>query len=149
MPDLVSYTLLCLVIGISDGDTLKVRCEQQLEQPAQTFTLRLAEIDAPEKGQAFGTRSRANLALLCFGQMATVSMKERDRYGRSVARVTCGSTDANEAQVEAGMAWAYTKYLTDPAILRREVEARAAGRGLWSDVAPVPPWTWRKEHRAR
>ena len=149
MAEPITSAFMCLVFAISDGDTLKVRCEEQLGHPAQTLNLRLAEIDAPEKGQAFGSRSRANLALLCFGRMATVSVKERDRYGRSVARVNCGDTDANAAQVQAGMAWAYTKYLTDPAIKSGEEEARAAGRGLWSDTAPVAPWEWRKEHRRR
>lgn len=149
MADPVTATLLCLVVAISDGDTLKVRCEQQLQQPAQTLTVRLAEIDAPEKRQAFGTRSRANLAVLCFGRPAAVNVLSKDRYGRSVGRVTCGETDANAAQVQAGLAWAYEKYLTDRSIKASEEEARAAHRGLWSDAAPVPPWQWRQEHRRR
>lgn len=78
-----------------------------------------------------------------------MNVKERDRYGRSVARVICGETDANAEQVRAGMAWAYTRYLTDPSIQASEAEARAGERGLWSDPAPVPPWKWRKQHRAR
>jgi micrococcal nuclease len=147
MADPVFATLLCLVVAISDGDTLKVRCEQQLEQPAQTLTVRLAEIDAPEKRQAFGTRSRAHLATLCFGRLATVNVGGKDRYGRSIGRVTCGNTDANAAQVRAGMAWAYDKYLTDQSIKASEQEARAAHRGLWSDQAPVPPWQWRQAQR--
>ena len=149
MADPVSATLLCLVVAISDGDTLKVRCEQQLQQPARTLTVRLAEIDAPEKRQAFGTRSRAHLAMLCFGRTATVTVSEKDRYGRSVGRVTCGSTDANAAQVQAGMAWAYEQYLSDRSIKTSEEEARAAHRGLWADAAPIPPWRWRQEHRKR
>jgi hypothetical protein len=88
MADPVFATLLCLVVAISDGDTLKVRCERQLEQPAQTLTVRLAEIDAPEKRQAFGTRSRAHLATLCFGRFAIVNVAGKDRYGRSIGRVT-------------------------------------------------------------
>jgi endonuclease YncB( thermonuclease family) len=149
MADPISATLLCLVVAISDGDTLKVRCEQRLEQPAQTLTVRLAEIDAPEKRQAFGTRSRAHLAMLCFGRPATLNVSGKDRYGRSIARVTCGDTDANAAQVQAGLAWAYEQYLTDGSIKADEQTARAAQRGLWADAAPVPPWQWRQQQRQR
>ena len=42
-------TLLCLVVGISDGDTLSARCPtQDAEHPYQQVKVRLAEIDAPE-----------------------------------------------------------------------------------------------------
>jgi endonuclease YncB( thermonuclease family) len=50
--------LLCLVVRITDGDTLKARCDDQ------TINVRLAEVDAPEKGLAFGNRSRQALGAL-------------------------------------------------------------------------------------
>jgi endonuclease YncB( thermonuclease family) len=49
----VAAALLCIVVGIIDGDTLTSRCEAQADLPAQTLKIRLAEIDAPEKGQGF------------------------------------------------------------------------------------------------
>ena len=60
---LAGLILACMVIGIADGDTLSARGET----PAGTanIKIRLAEIDAPEKGQAFGNRSRQHLADLC------------------------------------------------------------------------------------
>lgn len=136
--------LLCLVVAISDGDTLKVRCEPQLDLPAQTITVRAAEIDAPEKRQAFGALSKQHLSDLCFQKRAEVTPQKKDRYGRTVARVTCEGQNANAEQVRAGMAWAFTKYLTDPSIKALEDEARAEKRGLWIDVDPVPPWNWRQ-----
>lgn len=54
----------CLVVGITDGDTLKARCGVAGSYEQRIF--RLAAIDAPEKGQAFGQRSRQSLAGLCF-----------------------------------------------------------------------------------
>jgi endonuclease YncB( thermonuclease family) len=48
--------LLCLVIGIADGDTLTARCETPAGM--ENIKVRLAEVDAPEKGQAFGTQSK-------------------------------------------------------------------------------------------
>jgi len=62
----ITAALICLVVGITDGDTLTARCEPQADQPAQTLKIRLAEIDAPEKGQSFGDRSKRHLSDVCF-----------------------------------------------------------------------------------
>lgn len=132
----------CLVIGVSDGDTLKVRCGQAGDY--QQLSVRLAEIDAPEKGQAFGQRSKLALSTLCFGSWALITSEKQDRYGRTVARVGCRGLDANEEQVRRGMAWAYVKYQRDPAFTRLETLARAERAGLWSDEDAIPPWEWRR-----
>ena len=52
--------LMCLVIGISDGDTLTARCDTPTG--TQNIKVRLAQIDAPERHRAFGSRSRQHLA---------------------------------------------------------------------------------------
>lgn len=136
---MIEAALLCLVVAISDGDTIKVRCADRPQ-----MVVRLAEIDAPEKAQPFGQRSKALLSTLCFRKQAEIRPARLDRYGRTVARVTCASTDASAAMVRAGMAWAYTRYLTDPQIRAMEIVARREGAGLWADDHPVPPWEWRK-----
>jgi endonuclease YncB( thermonuclease family) len=135
--------LLCVVVGVTDGDSLTARCDAPDGQV--TIQVRLAEIDAPEKRQAFGTRSKEHLAALCFGKSAVVHPKTRDRYGRTVARVACEGVDASTEQVRAGMAWAFTKYFTDPKIERDEADARSRAVGLWIDAEPVEPWKWRRE----
>lgn len=135
--------LLCLVVAIADGDTLTARCGEP--GAYQQVKVRLAEIDAPEKGQPFGNVSRQHLAALCFHEQATIRPRTTDRYRRTVARVECKGQDASLEQVRSGLAWAYIKYLTDPAIAPVEAEARAAGRGLWSDPHPMPPWQWRHQ----
>jgi len=109
----------------------------------QTINVRLAEIDAPERRQPFGERSRQYLSALCFLQSAAVRTVGRDRYGRTIARVACSGSDASASLVRAGMAWAYTKYLKDAEIGALEAEARAERVGLWADRSPVPPWMWR------
>lgn len=139
----MSAALLCLVVAIADGDTLTARCGDP--GAYEQVKVRLAEIDAPEKTQPFGNRSRQSLAELCFQQQARISPISTDRYGRTVARVSCRGADANLHQVATGMAWAYTKYLTDPAIKRAEEDAQGARRGLWQDAAPTAPWEWRKK----
>lgn len=134
--------LICLIVGIADGDSLTARCGDAGE--FQQVKLRLAEIDAPEKSQAFGQRSKDHLSKLCFQQRAEIKPVTKDRYGRTVARVKCQSEDASASLVKSGMAWAYTKYLTDPEIKRLEQEAQRSGVGLWAEPAPMPPWEFRK-----
>jgi endonuclease YncB( thermonuclease family) len=136
------------VVAIADGDTLTVMVERQ------THVVRLAEIDAPEKGQPWGHRAKQSLAELCFGRTAHVYPVQLDRYGRTVGRVRCmdGSLDAKDAsreQVARGMAWFYTRYGKDAALLAGEQQARSARIGLWSDAEPIAPWDWRSASRKK
>jgi endonuclease YncB( thermonuclease family) len=142
---MVAAALLCIVISIADGDTLTARCDAP--EGKVNITVRLAEIDAPERRQPFGTRSRQHLAELCHGKPATVKRTATDRYRRTVARVECDGIDANAEQVRAGMAWVFDRYSTDPSLYPLEAEARRAGRGLWADSRPVTPWEWRRATR--
>jgi endonuclease YncB( thermonuclease family) len=139
----VAAALACIVIGITDGDTLTARCEMQ--EGKANITVRVAEIDAPEKAQAFGNRSRQHLAATCFHRPAIVRPRTTDRYGRTVARVECDGVDASAEQVRAGMAWVFDRYVTDRSLYPVQDEARSEGRGLWSDSLATPPWEWRRQ----
>lgn len=125
------------VVAIADGDTLTILVGRQ------QIRVRLAEIDAPERRQAYGTVARQYLARLCFRRTAAVRVQSTDRYGRIVGRVTCAGVDANAAMVRAGLAWAYVRYLRDPQITALQREARQARLGLWRDADPAPPWVFR------
>ena len=111
--------------------------------------VRLLEIDAPEKAQAFGTKSKEALSEMCFGETAELADKGKDRYGRTLARVACYGVDANAEQVRPGMAWVmawvYDQYVTDKTLYAVQEEAKAERRGLWHDNKPVPP----REERLR
>ena len=126
------------VVSVADGDTITVLRERE------QVRVRLVEIDAPENAQAFGSRSRQSLSDLCFNKTAKLENKGKDRYGRTLARVICDGADANAEQVRRGMAWVYDRYVTDRGLYSIQDEARAAKRGLWADVRPVPPWEWRR-----
>lgn len=136
----MSATLLaaCLVIGIADGDTLTALCNNH-----EQVKIRLAEIDAPEKAQPFGQRSKQSLAEICFNKSADINVQTTDRYHRLVARVICNGVDANVEQAKRGMAWVYDQYVRDRMFYILQEEARQAHRGLWSDPSPTPPWEWR------
>jgi endonuclease YncB( thermonuclease family) len=131
------------VVAIHDGDTLSVRAG------GETFRVRLAQIDAPERGQPWGRRAREALARLAAGRSARLVVVDRDDYGRSVADLYVGEDFVNEALVRSGDAWAYPRYLRSPQILEAEDEARREGRGLWRLPAAErePPWEWRRAQR--
>lgn len=126
------------VIAIVDGDTLDVLVNNR------PVRVRLAQIDAPERSQAFGTRSRLALSALTFKQVATVRDTGLDRYGRQLGTVFVAEVNVNAEMVNQGMAWAYRQYAIDDALIKLEGQARAAHRGLWADPAPVEPWLYRQ-----
>ena len=137
--------LLCLVIAVSDGDTLTARCGAA-HAPLQ-LKVRIAAIDAPESRQAFGPQARKNLVQLCLRQRARIQVLEKDRYGRNVANVRCGDTDVASAQVRAGLAWVYTPYARQhPHLVPLQRQARASHIGLWSQRRPLAPWTYRQRY---
>lgn len=130
------------VVSIHDGDTLTVLIEHR------QVRVRLTEIDAPELRQPFGARSKQSLSELCFGKAAELAVRSHDRYGRTLAQVTCAGRNANAEQVRRGYAWIYTRYThPDSPLYALQDEARSARRGLWGDPAPVPPWDWRRNGR--
>ncbi len=130
------------VVSVHDGDTLTVLVDRR------QVKVRLAEIDAPELGQPFGTRSRQSLGDLCARKQAVVADRGLDRYGRTLARVTCGGIDANAEQVRRGWAWVFIRYAPkDSPLYRLEAKAKRDKRGLWADDEPVPPWEWRRMRR--
>ncbi len=130
------------VVGVHDGDTLT-----GLDDAKTQHKVRLDAIDAPELGQPFGQASKKALSGKVFGQDVVVTVKTRDKYGRTVGHVLIDGRDVNREMLEEGMAWHYKKYDKNVRLSRAEGEARAAKKGLWQDREPVPPWDWRKAKR--
>ncbi|MDP9897418.1 endonuclease YncB(thermonuclease family) [Variovorax boronicumulans] len=129
------------VVRILDGDTLDVLVDRA------PVRVRLAEIDAPEKGQPFDTKARQALADLVFRREVRVTEAGQDRHGRRIGTIFVDGTSANRTMVASGMAWAYRAYLVDRSLIRVEEEARATKRGLWVDSDAQAPWQWRAEKR--
>lgn len=131
------------VVRISDGDTITV-----LDQFKVQHRVRLIGIDAPERKQAFGSRSRKSLGKLVFSKTVTVKTNKRDRYGRVLGKVLINGIDVNKEQIRRGMAW--HGYLRDQTAADRiayadtERNARQEQRGLWVNPNPLSPWEWRK-----
>lgn len=126
------------VICVLDGDTIEVL------QDKKPVRIRLANIDAPEKKQAFGRWSANQLKALLAAQPVTVTYMQTDRYGRIIGHVfTTNGTDASRFMVQSGAAWVYERYNVDESLPALQREAQEQKRGLWTDSNPVPPWEWR------
>ena len=89
-----------------------------LDSSKRLHRVRFDGIDAPERGQPFGNRAKSTLSDLVFGRDVRIDTKGPDKYDQS-------------REYAAG-----------------EKSAKDAGRGLWADRNPVPPWEWRKLSKA-
>lgn len=141
-------TLTGRVVAITDGDTVKLLTDSKV-----LHKIRLSGIDAPERNQAFGSKSKQALSDCAYDKIATVESYKKDRYGRVVGKVIVNSADCNLRQIELGMAWHYKKYEGEQGLEDRsryaqvEYQAQRNRRGLWSEKGAIAPWDFRKLRR--
>jgi endonuclease YncB( thermonuclease family) len=139
-------TIEGLVVGVSDGDTITV-----LDQQKNSYKIRLQGIDAPEKKQAFGEKSKQSLHDLVHSKQVRIEYDKEDKYGRIVGKVTVDDVDVCLEQLVLGMAWHYKKYQNEQSVSDRalysetELKSKSLKLGLWSDDTPMPPWEFRKK----
>ena len=137
-------TLTGRVVAITDGDSLTVVVDRR------EVKVQLADIDAPDSRQAFGTRSKQALSDICLGKDARLETRDRDGMSRTIATVYCAGRNANAEQVWQGMAWVFERYAKpDSPLYILQEQARAARRGLWSEPNPVAPWELRRREQER
>ena len=133
------------VIKITDGDTINV-----LTDDYETHKIRLSGIDAPEKNQAFGNKSKQALMDLIIGKLVRVEYNKLDKYRRLVGKVIFNDQDVNLRQIELGLAWHYKKYEKEQDVEDRSLYANAEYQaqrdklGLWHDASPTAPWDFGK-----
>jgi endonuclease YncB( thermonuclease family) len=132
------------VVSIADGDTITL-----LDAAKVQHKIRFQGIDAPEKKQAFGTKSKEVLSEKIGEKEVVVTWKEKDRYGRILGEVMLGNRHINLEMVQDGMAWHYKQYSKSKELANAEDAARKAEEGLWVDKEPVPPWEFRKNEREK
>ncbi|MDZ4140665.1 MAG: thermonuclease family protein [Methylotenera sp.] len=136
-----------IITYVYDGDTVKLR-PVDANNSQQDFKLRLTDIDAPERNQNYGPKSRRALIKLCQGKniRVTTQIVAKDKYHRALGRLHCNHTDASLYLAEKGLAWEVNKYSSDVNISHAAVNARKKKLGLWADNNPIPPWDWRRMH---
>jgi len=114
------------VVGIKDGDTIVVLLKDKTQQ-----TLRLAEVDCPESGQAFGRNAKQFTSNAVFGKEITFEETDEDRWGRTIAKVYYDDNLYLSAEIiKAGYGWWYYRYSDDESLEDLENDARENKRGL-------------------
>ena len=131
------------VIKISDGDTITL-----LLKGNQQKKIRLAEVDCPESGQAFGKNAKQFTSAQVFGKTVSFVETKTDRYGRSIAKVYYDDGKyLSKELIKAGMGWWYFSYSKDASLGKIQENAQYRKVGLWQDVNAVAPWDYRKMKR--
>jgi endonuclease YncB( thermonuclease family) len=130
------------VIAIKDGDTVIV-----LDTLSHQTTLRLAEVDCPEKSQPFGTKSKQFTSDQIYLKTIKYIVTDTDRYGRSIAMIYYDTDNKylSAEIIKAGMGWHYKRYSTSKELANFEIKARKEKIGLWVDNNPIEPSEWRKK----
>lgn len=139
-------TLLGRAIWIHDGDTVTINAKN-----GTWFKVRLWGIDAPELDQPGGKEAMLELIQLIGRKTVTVSVKDRDRYGRIVGVITYRNRDINREMIQLGYALYYKQYAPNQKVYAdAEQTAKEKKEGLWkSENPPIPPWEWRKMKRKK
>ncbi len=134
-------TFTAKVVGIKDGDTVVV-----LDSLNNQITLRLAEVDCPEKNQPFGTKAKQFTSDQIYLKTIKYVVSDTDRYGRSIAMIYYDTDNKylSAEIIKAGMGWHYKRYSTSKELATFEDNARKNKIGLWVDSNPVAPWEFRK-----
>lgn len=139
---LLSYELIGKVVKVSDGDTITILTSDKTQHK-----IRLNDIDAPEKKQNFGNKSKDNLDKYIAGKTVTVKYDKTDKYKRILGTIYYQNKDINLQQVKDGYAWVYKKYSKNQEYYKAEKLAREKKIGLWSEKNPIEPSEFRKANR--
>ena len=134
--------------SITDGDTILAL----LPNEAIESKIRLAGIDAPEKGKTGYKESRAWLETQILGSEVTLKIdpaNAKDSYGRVIAVIMKNGEDINLKSVRAGWSTYYpylkNKFVDDAAYRAAQDEAKAANLGIYGLAAAV---TMKAEEKA-
>jgi endonuclease YncB( thermonuclease family) len=141
-PPEAEWSALAAEVRVVDGDTLRLGDR----------TVRLAAVDAPERGQPCtdaarrtfdcGAAAAEALSRLVNGRSVICRVEGRDRFGRGLGTCRAGGAELNAGLVASGWALAYDE---DPQMSSLEAEARRAGRGLWAGGFTRPE-EWRRRN---
>lgn len=130
------------VIQVIDGDTITL-----LTSDKKQHRIRLAEIDAPEKGQAYASVARKALNSFIYRKEVNVLVSSLDRYNRAIGTVYLDNVNINKLMVKNGFAWAYRYFIKDHEYISLENYAKEHKLGLWKAPNPVEPYLFRKKRQ--
>ena len=119
-------------VTVVDGDTVDI------SRDGNTIRIRLEGIDCPEREQYFAAEAKAFTANLINGKSVTVIEKEKDEYGRTVARIFIDGRDVSVELLKAGLATHFKKYNPDWLLAALEKQAKTNKIGMWAVLTAAP-----------
>ena len=111
-------TFTATVVEVVDGDTVKVRSGER-----DPISIRFGEIDAPERNQGGGQKSKAFLAKLVQGKEVRVVLTGKQSYDRQIGSIHLGDIDASLEMVRQGHAWWFWQFAHESSDERSEALA--------------------------
>ena len=134
-----------VVFVVIDGDSVLFKPDSYGAASRAFLKIRLANIDAPERGQPYGDAATRALSTLVLDQRVELNTVAIDVYGRTIAQIQLRDVQVNTELVRRGLAWA-SSYRRNAELKAVQRDAQQAARGLWREAEPIPPWVWRREH---
>ena len=137
-PTVARADFVARVLMVHEGDRLTIHHQGRKDM------VYLRNVDCPALKQPYGKQAKHATAAYIANREVVVRNLKRDRQGRMTAdiRLTDGRQIAHEL-VKEGLAWVQPDGFADQALKDMEELARAAGKGLWAEPNPVPPWKWK------
>lgn len=126
------------VLTVHEGDRLTIHHQGRRD------TVYLRDVDCPELKQPYGKQAKHVTAAYVGNREVVVRGLTRDRQGRIRVEILLpnGKFLTHEL-IREGLAWVQPDTAHDPSLNDLEELARAAGKGLWSEPNPIPPWKWK------
>ena len=138
-------TILGKCVGVTDADTISLLVDKSV------YKIRLSGIDAPERGQEYGSKATQALASKVKGKQLTVDVAGYDKYRRMLGKLMLDGESVEFWLVRNGWAWQFVKYDQSEELRLAQKLAKDEGVGLWAGEAhgskPMPPWEYRDRKR--
>lgn len=130
------------LVYVQDGDSVVLCCDM-----GKKFTVRLLDIDAPERYQPYAEQSKSLLKSLLENKPLKLLGDNYDRYGRRLAVIEVEGESVNDKMVSSGAVWVW-KYSKSRRMRSLQQEAKERKLGLWAlpEEQRQDPSDWRKAH---
>jgi micrococcal nuclease len=137
-PTLSWADFVAKVVTVHEGDRLTIRHNGRSE------TIRLKDVDCPDLQQPYGKQAKLAMAAYVGNREVVVRGLTRDKQGRVSAEILLhDGRNVGREMLKEGLAWWQRSTSSNASFEVIEELAKAAGKGLWADSNPVPPWKWK------
>lgn len=137
-PVLAQDEFVARVLMVHEGDQFTIYYQGRKDK------IHLKDIDCPDLKQPYGKQAKHVTAAYIGNREVVIRDLARDRQGRMTAEIPLSNGKLlTQELIREGLAWVRPDTAHDPSLNDLEELARAAGKGLWSEPNPIPPWRWK------